>query len=373
MNANEATHDLPLVVMATDSTAPSGVGEHMLTLARRLCLQHRVILAFPFEGDGARFLIRSRSSRLEAKEIGRDIASFSNWLTETAVSLLHVHAGIGWEGHGLAAAGRRSAIPVVRTEHLPYLLTDETQKSDHRLGIGMIDRLVCVSEAAAETFRQAGVSRELVVTIPNGIDRPEAVRPRAQTRRILGIPEGTFLVLTVARFTAQKGYAVLLAAASSIVRAFPDVSFVLVGNGPDQATMEALAETRGIARSVLFLGERHDVPDLLVAADLFVLPSFFEGLPLVILEAMALGLPVVATRIGGTAEALGADYPWLVDAGKPAPLAATIEHALRNSEERGSLGDHNRLRFGTRFGAERMGRLTAELYRTVFGERARNA
>ena len=372
MNADEATHDLPLVVMATDSTAPSGVGEHMITLARRLCPQYRVILAFPLEGDGARFLSRSRSARLEAKAIDNDVASFSNWLTKSTVSLLHVHAGIGWEGHSLAAAGRRAGIPVVRTEHLPYLLTDETQKSDHRLGVRMIDRLVCVSKAAAETFREAGFPSDLVVTIPNGIDRPAAPGPRAQTRQTLGLPEYAFLVLTVARFTAQKGYPVLLAAASSVVIAMPDVRFVLVGSGPDRAPLEALARTRGIAESVLFLGERHDVPDLLVAADLFVLPSFFEGLPLVILEAMALGLPIVATRVGGTVEALGGDYPWLVDAGNPAALAAAIETAFHNSEERQRLGDHNRLRFDTRFGAERMGRLTAELYGAVVCDKARN-
>jgi glycosyltransferase involved in cell wall biosynthesis len=107
-------------------------------------------------------------------------------------------------------------------------------------------------------------------------------------------------VLTVARLHEQKGHAYLLAAAAQV----PDATFVLAGDGPLRAPLEAQARELGISGRCLFLGHRTDVQDLLAAADLLVLPSLWEGLPVSVLEGMAAGLPIVATAIGGTDEAV---------------------------------------------------------------------
>lgn len=359
---------MPAIVLATDSLAPSGVGEHMLTLADALKRDHRVVLAFPSAAGGAGFLRRGREAGYETMPIDAGVTPIAGALQDHRADLLHVHAGVGWEGHALAVSGWTAGIPIIRTEHLPYVLTDEDQRREHLLGIALVDRLIFVSEAAHESYRKAGACGTHATTIRNGIVKPQAKHNCAETRLSLRIPEDVRVLVTVARFTPQKGYEFLLRATSEVVARGQKIHVVLVGDGPDRPKMEALARELEISGTVQFLGEREDVADLLTSADLFVLPSLFEGLPLVILEAMALGLPVVATRIGGTLEALGADYPWLVGAGAVGELADMLSSALTDAAMRARLGERNERRYATRFGAERMASETAALYRAVLSE-----
>jgi glycosyltransferase involved in cell wall biosynthesis len=358
----------PLIVLATDSEIPSGVGEHMLTLALAIRDTYRVALAFAPSSEGACFLRRAVGHGFEAKPIGSNVA-FSRWLKSASAAVLHVHAGIGWEGHGLANAGWMAGVPVIRTEHLPYLLTDAAQIDEHRLSVGLVQRLCFVSEATAESYRHAGFAGSSAAVVQNGIDEPSPTRSRAAIRMMLDIDDDNDMVITVARFTPQKNYPLLLAAARLVCERMPSARFVWVGDGPERAAIEERATAAGPQASITLLGERDDVPDLLMAADLFVLPSLFEGLPLVLLEAMALGLPVVATRIGGTREAIGDDYPWLVAANDTDALAGAIVHALSNPQERTRVGAANRNRFEQCFRAERMGRDMIELYRAVVPHR----
>lgn len=351
------------IVLATDSTVPSGVGEHMLTLARVLSPTCEAVLAFPEGGSGGHFLHRADAAGFETISIDE---GFIQRLADHRPEILHVHAGIGWEGHELVAAGRHAGVVVVRTEHLPYLITDDDQKCRHRQGAKMADALIVVSDAAAESYRAEGFDD--VVTIRNGVEPPVAKRTPHETRRALSIPETSPLVINVARFTAQKGHDCLLNAAAAVSRQMPDVVFVLVGDGPEREAMEAMAASLD-AVNVMFLGERRDVPDLLAAADLFLLPSLFEGLPLVVLEAMALPIPIVATRIGGTVEALGDDHPYLVPPGEPAPLATMIIAALVDKPGRQAAGLRGLRRFHERFTAARMGSETATLYRSMTEKR----
>ncbi|MFI0847128.1 glycosyltransferase [Mesorhizobium sp. IMUNJ 23232] len=353
------TSDRPLIALATDSAVPSGVGEHMLTLARALSPTHDIALVFPPNDDAARFISRGSEAGFETVRLDD---AFAGWLKTLRPAILHVHAGIGWEGHDLVEAGWNVGIPVVRTEHLPYLLTDPDQKSRHRIAANLADTLVVVSDAAAESYLAEGFAHTL--TIRNGIDTPVARRTRSQTRAALAIADESQIVITVARFTAQKGHACLLRAAEEVTRELQHVVFLLVGDGPDREAMKILATSLELS-NVAFLGKRTDVPDLLAAADLFVLPSLFEGLPLAVLEAMALALPVVATRIGGTIEALGSDHPFLVSAGEPSPLAAAIVAALASGATSQAVGYTERKRFEERFTATRMGQETASLYRAA--------
>lgn len=361
--------DPPLVVLATDSEVPSGVGEHMLALARALSEGHRVVLAFPPTEEAATFLRRGKRSGFEVRPIGSD-AAFIHWLKQVAPAVLHVHAGIAWEGHGLANAGWKAGVPVVRTEHLPYVLTDEAQMVEHRLGTAMVDHLVFVSEACAQTYFDAGVPRTRGTIVRNGIEIPAPRKQRDATRDAIDVAREDFLVVTVARFTAQKNYPLLVAAARLVADVAPKTRFVWVGQGPERAAIERQVGEAGLTGTVTFLGERGDVPDLLLAADLFVLPSRFEGLPLALLEAMAIGVAIVATRIGGTCEALGDDYPALVEPDDAGALAAAIVGCVTDDTHRCKLGERNRNRFGEMFSADRMGREMAALYEAVMAERA---
>ena len=356
----------PSVVIASDSAAPSGVGEHMLTLAGALRDTHTIRLAFSGEGSGPAFSRRAEAAGLETDCIAGDEQDLTQWLRELRPDLLHVHAGIAWEGHGLTSAGWMAGVSVVRTEHLPYLLTDERQKEEYALAAGLVDHTIFVSDSARHTFSTTG---KRCTTIRNGIAAPEPRLSRPRVRSELGLADDDLVVMTVARFTPQKGHARLLAAAAQIMVRRTDIRLLLVGDGPEREAMERLAEELGIAASVRFLGERTDVADLMGAADLFVLASLFEGLPLVVLEAMASGLPVVASRIGGTAEALGSDYPWLVGGDDETALANAIGSALEDTSARRKLGKRNRQRFEAEFKAERMAAETAALYRAVLAER----
>ncbi len=359
----------PRVVIATDSAAPSGVGEHMLTLAAALRDTHAVCIAFPRNGSGPAFSRRAKAAGLETRCITGDETALTRWLRDFRPDLLHVHAGIGWEGHGLPHCGWMAGVSVVRTEHLPYLLTDERQQDEYALASGLVDHTIFVSDAARQTYAATGATGRRWTTIRNGIAAPQPRQSRTQMRAELGLQDDQLAVMTVARFTPQKGYGRLLAAAAEVMADRNDVTLLLVGEGPERAASERLADDLGIAASVRFLGERTDVADLMAAADLFVLASLFEGLPLVVLEAMASGLPVVATRIGGTAEALGSDYPWLVDGDDEAALADAVAVALADRSARQRLGSRNRQRFQAEFKAERMAAETAALYRAVLAER----
>lgn len=334
------------------------MGAHMLTLARKLVPAHRVALAFP--EAAADFVAAARAAGVAARTFaagGEEIL-----LAAVRPDLLHVHAGIGWEGQALARAGAAAGLPVVRTEHLPWLITDPGQEADYAAAARAVDAFVAVSDASAATWAPALARLRpgaRLAAIPNGIEPPAVACGRAETRTALGLPEAAPLLLAVGRFTPQKDQRTLVRA----VRALdgrPAPWLVLVGEGPERVACEA--EATGSER-IRFLGRRDDVGDLMAAADLLVLPSLFEGLPLVVLEAMALGLPVVATRIPSVVEALGADHPFLAAPGDPDSLAAAIAAAL--AAPPAPIATAARQRFERHFTAGRMAADTAALYRSV--------
>lgn len=367
---NIEQHNQRPVVIATDSLIPSGVGEHILTLARFLSSRYPVIVAFSPEGAGPDFLARARHCALDAFSLQKGVERLARWLEAVSPALLHVHAGVGWEGHELASAGWKAGVPVIRTEHLPYVLTDERQKEEHQSSVGLVKRVIFVSQTVAETHHAAvPLTDDRRATILNGIETPQPLRSRPETRVSLGLSDSDRVAITVARFTAQKDHRTLLAAVREILKAVPRARFLLVGSGPELDAMRELAGSLGVAGAVHFLGERCDVADLLAASDLFILPSLFEGLPLALLEAMAIGLPIVATRIGGTAEALGPDYPWLVEAGLVVGLSEVVILAFHDEGRCRRVGQDNRRRFERFFGAEQMAAKTAEIYQAVARER----
>jgi glycosyltransferase involved in cell wall biosynthesis len=361
------------VCLATDSPEPSGVGEQMLLLATELSgVVDAGVAARPETGLTGR--AARVGLRVTALDPG-DPAAFVCRLQQLRTEILHVHAGIGWEGHELARLGREAGVPVVlRTEHLPYLLTDPDQRRDHAAGCALVDRVICVSESAAESFRDAGIDAARIVTIRNGIRALPATQSRREMRRNLGIEDDAPVLLTVARFTEQKGHRVLLDAVPDLLAIHPGLRALLVGTGPLANEIAAMVRDRGHADTVRLLGRRGDVADLMAAADMLVLASFFEGLPLVVLEAMAAGLPVVATRVGGTLEAVEDGVTgWLVPAGDGPALAGAIARALADRASLRRAGEAGRRRFDQRFQASRMAEETFRVYNAHAGDRMRSA
>jgi glycosyltransferase involved in cell wall biosynthesis len=159
------------------------------------------------------------------------------------------------------------------------------------------------------------------------------------------------VVLTVARLDEQKGHCYLLEAAAQV----PEAQFVLAGDGPLRASLEAQARSLGVEDRVKFLGYRSDIADLLADCDVFVLPSLYEGLPLSILEAMSAGKPVIATHIGGTDEAvIAGETGLLVPPADSAALAAAIRSLLTDRPLAQRLATAGRARVAQEFSAAKM-------------------
>lgn len=181
-----------------------------------------------------------------------------------------------------------------------------TRTSLERWTTSRADRIACVSQSVADFCRQRGFAAEKLVVIHNGIDvdRWKNAEPADLTR--FGVPAGRRLIAYVGRLDRQKGLTEFFGVLNSFFKLAPDHDLLLVGDGPEADRLKSLAQSLQIADRVQFTGWQADVPALVAAGDLLVLPSLWEGLPNAVLEAMAAGKPVVATRTEGVTELLGA-------------------------------------------------------------------
>ena len=265
-------------------------------------------------------------------------------------------------------AGALAGVPVrigARRELAPPDKT-RTHLLAQRLAYRTAHRIVANSNAGADRLRDEGVPNRKIIVIPNGIDlcgyRPAGVRDR---RRI---------VATVANLRPEKGHDVLLRAAALVRRQVPDVRFRLIGDGPEQAALRALASGVGVTDIVEFLGHREDVPALLADADVFAFPSRTEAFPNGLIEAMAAGLPVVASAVGGMLELIEHDRNGLlVPAGDEHALAAAIINVIGHESRADALGDAARATIASRYSFERMVASFTDLYCTELAARAPNA
>ncbi len=193
---------------------------------------------------------------------------------------------------------------LVYTEHSLWNKAAVVTKALNRVTVGIDRALIVVSVAARDALPRALRSRARVVV--HGVNRErfdallaERDAVRHAVRAELGIADHEILALTVANLRSEKGYDVLLDAARLVVAEEVPVRFVSVGRGPLEAELAAAAEAAGLAEHLRFLQTRTDTVRLMIGADLFVLPSHQEGLPVALMEAMSAGLPVVATIVGG--------------------------------------------------------------------------
>jgi glycosyltransferase involved in cell wall biosynthesis len=182
------------------------------------------------------------------------------------------------------------------------------------------------------------------------------------------------LVGTVAVFRTQKRLDQWLVAARLLAERHPGVRFLLVGDGPLRGELEAIARRAGLAERVVFAGLQQDVRPYYAALDVFLLSSEFEGLPLALLEAMAGGLPVVATAVGGVPEAIeSGTHGLLVPFGAPALLSQAVSRLLGDPELRARLGENARERVRRDFSVERMARELETIYGRIAERRAISA
>jgi glycosyltransferase involved in cell wall biosynthesis len=226
------------------------------------------------------------------------------------------------------------------------------------------DQFVCVSQDVAAHYRNHGFAAEKLLVIPNGIDvgRWRDVQP-ADLRQF-GLPPGRRAFVFVGRLDEQKGLDRFFCELPRALEQLPEHDLLLVGEG-NQRQLRALAQRLAIADRVHFAGWQPNVPEILAATDLLVLPSRWEGMPNVVLEAMAAGKPVVAMRAHGVQELLGdAAEEQMAPLGDFPHLRCRLIEILHNRERAAKLGEHNRL-FAHHFSLDSMTSAYDRLYMKV--------
>src|SRR5271157_1156509 len=247
------------------------------------------------------------------------------------------------------------AVPAVRLTRVPRVVhtchgrdvrATPRQVATARQLSWLVDWYVCVSQEVKAQCREQGITGPRVCTILNGIDIDRFPYNGP-------CPHGP--VVTVARLSPEKDVANLVRATAIAAREGDDLRVEVAGGGSCLEDLKGLAAELGVAERVNFLGEVRDVPALLGRARMFVLPSLSEGIPLTVLEAMAHGLPVVATRVGGLSEVvIERETGLLVPASDPPALAAAILSLWRDPERAQAMGIAGRKRSEDRFGVRQM-------------------
>ena len=240
----------------------------------------------------------------------------------------------------------------------------------YRLTNRVVDQMTIISEVAADRFIREGiVPGRLLRVVPNGVDselfREVSTEARAALRRSLGL-EREFTWLAVGRFEIAKDYPNMLRAFDQVRQRHPGSVLLLVGRGSLQAEAEELAQALGLAGPVRFLGIRDDVREIMSAADGYVMSSAWEGMPMVLLEAAAAGLPIVATRAGGNEEVVrDEESGFLVPPRAPDLLAKAMLRLMESSEtQRRSLGQQGREHVRANYSLSRV----VERWEGIYGE-----
>jgi len=293
------------------------------------------------------------------------------------VDLVHAHtAGAhlpGW------VAARWSGVPVVVARRVAVPPRSLSSRFKYRLGI---DRYLCVSRSVIEVLARAGVPRSRLAWVPSGVEltapgeaagssaRDPADPPPPSLHAEIGAPAGAPIVGTVASLTREKRHGDILAAAVRVLERFPDTHFVWIGDGGGRHALESRRRALGLEARVHLLGFRQDARRLMKEFTLCVLASVLEGLGSSLLDAQALGVPVIATRVGGIPEVVADGVTGrLVPPGQPEELARAVIDALDRPESRACWAARA-LESVRAFGVDRMVERTLAEYQAVLEERS---
>ena len=244
--------------------------------------------------------------------------------------------------------GRAAGVPVVvnNQRNLSYWLRGGVRESVYGfVSRRVVDAVIVNSTAAAsELAGRFGVPESKVENIGVGTDleRIESARPNEELRRDLGLGDSK-VVGIVAKLSPVKGHRHFLKAAALISKAHGDVSFLIVGDGPERTRLERTADELGLSEKVHFIGVRDDVPAVLKLMDVLVLSSLSEGSPNVVLEGMAAGVPVVAVRVGGVPEVVEDGVSGLlVDPGSAPGFSNAVLRLLNDADRAREMGKKGR-------------------------------
>jgi D-inositol-3-phosphate glycosyltransferase len=269
--------------------------------------------------------------------------------------LVHAHGHVYMSSYLAGKVARKHKKPFILTQHNTFIdyqswLNTIEHLNDLTIGKAVLkdaDRIIVVSKKTRDYVRRLGANKAKTSVIYNGVD-VNYFHPanKGESRKKLGLPDNRQIILSVRRLVYKNGVDTLIESVASVVRNHPDTLFVVAGKGPSRKLIEGRIKELGIEDNIKLTGF---VPDKLLpiyydAADYFILPSASgEGLPLVLLEAMACGLPVIATKVGGTPEIIQhMNNGILVPPRNPEAMAETMSKLLSKEELGHTIGEEAR-------------------------------
>jgi glycosyltransferase involved in cell wall biosynthesis len=288
------------------------------------------------------------------------MVAFARWCRRIGARIVHT-CELYSNLFGLPAAALAGVdVRIGNRRELATADKSKAQLTAQQLAYRAAHVVVANSCAAAEQLRREGLPQRRIAVIPNGLDL-SLYNVRSDRREIRR-------VIMVANLRPEKGHDTLLAAVPAIAHFQPNLEIVLVGDGPLRSALAENIIRRGLRGRVTLAGERQDIPSLLDASDLFVLPSTSEAFPNAVLEAMASGLPVLATRVGGIPELIESGRNGvLVDPRDPSALASAAIDLIRNPERAFAMGAAARAHVHERYSFDRMVESFAQLYDSALG------
>lgn len=370
-------------LLLNDTQAFAGIERHILALASALPSEHvHATIACPHDSQLAK---RAVAAHIPHKPIAmrglHDVYSglrIRSYLASRDADLVHAHNGTTAFVAAVAAHLGGSA-PCIFTQHFlepAHRSRRSPLAAFYRLAHRWVNQhtshFIVVSDAARREMIARGDAPECRITVvPNGVPTPDAdaLAPAAAIRAELGIAQDALLVVCAARLEPEKDIQVLVEAMTAVARHLPNARCVIAGEGSQRREIEQRIARNGANDSVRILGFRADVQAVIRAADVFALPSRAESFGLVLLEAMALGRPVIAVRSGGPVEIVDDNATGiLVPPSSPEPLAEAILRLFREPDTRAEMGRCGLSRYRDRFTAERMARDTCRVYSRAIRE-----
>jgi glycosyltransferase involved in cell wall biosynthesis len=333
------------------------------------CLDELGTLGEELKAEGSPVEVIGRKAGLDWCCVWR----LARFLRREQVDVIHAHQYTPFF-YGIMARLLYRRPPILFTEHGRHFPDFPRRKRilANRLLLERRDRVIGVGEAVRQALiTNEGIPADRVGVIYNGIDTERfADRPaeRDEVRREIGLQPGDFAVLMVARLDYLKDHATAIRMLARVARQAPYAKLILAGDGPERPKIEELIAELGIARQVRMLGLRKDVARLVQAADLFLLTSISEGIPLTVIEAMAAKLPVVATQVGGMAEVVEHGVSGLLaPSGDDGRLAACVLRLVHDAELRKEMGARGQQRARTLFSESDMQGRYVECYGAMAG------
>lgn len=297
------------------------------------------------------------------------VSLIRRYVCDNGVGIVHCH---GYKSNFYGFFAARKDARLVATNH-NWITSNWRLRAYFLIDLVLIrffDRIVAVSDVVRDEMIRYGVPGAKIDVIDNGVDvaRLDAQVSRDDARKALDLDPAHIVFATVGSLIPEKGLECLIEAFRPVCACHREARLLIVGDGPLRQQLEEQAVRGGLAEKVMFAGYRSDIPRVLAAVDVFVLASRREGLPMVLLEAMAAGKPVIAARVGGIPKAVRElEDGILVNPGSAVELADAMLSLIREPAKACELGRRALERVKDRFSSELMARKYLELYRGLAG------